>query len=248
MHSEQYDDVLRILTLVNEEQRMGFTRNPGRTAGLLYLLGSVPGFFALLYVPGKLFVHGDPIATAHNIAAHELLFRWGIFGSLICQAVFIFVALALYQLLKGVDRRYAALMVILITVPVPIGFVNELNSVAALMLARGSSLVPVVDESQRIAWMRFFLDLRGAGYDLAGIFWGLWLFPLGLLVYRSGFIPKLLGILLMAGCFAYLANSFTSLVLPSFADAVARWMDPVQLVEMVFMLWLLIRGAVPKSV
>jgi hypothetical protein len=210
-------------------------------------MGSIPGFFALLYVPSKLFVRGNPVATAHNIAAHELLFRGGIFASLIGQASFIIVALALYQLLKGVDRRYAASMVILITVPVPIAFVNELNSFAALLLARGSNLLSVVDESQRIAWMRFFLDLRGAGYDLAGIFWGLWLFPLGLLVYRSGFIPKLLGILLIAGCFAYLANSFASLVVPTLADVVARWMNPVQLVEMVFMLWLLIRGAVPPK-
>jgi len=226
---------------------MRLTRDPGRTAGVLYLLGSLPGFFALLYVPGKIFVRGNPLATAQNITAHELLFRWGIFASLIGQASFIVVALALYQLLKSVDRRYAALMVILITVPVPIAFVNELNSVAALLLARGSGLLSAVDGSQRIAWMRFFLDLRGAGYDLAGIFWGLWLLPLGLLVYRSGFIPKLLGILLMMGCFAYLANSATSLLWPAHADAVARWMNPVQLVEMVFMLWLLIKGAVPAA-
>jgi hypothetical protein len=104
----------------------------------------------------------------------------------------------------------------------------------------------VFDEPQRVALMRLFLSLRGAGFDVAGIFWGLWLFPLGLLVYRSGFIPRILGVLLMVGCFAYLANSFTSLVLPQYETAVSRWMNPIQLVEMLFMLWLLIMGAEPK--
>ena len=226
---------------------MSSTRNPGRFAGLLYLLGSIPCFFALLYVPGKLMVHGDPTATARNIAASETLYRWGILADLVGQTTFIFVALALYHLLKGVNRRHALLMLVLLLVSIPIAFLNELNSVAALTLARGPDFLSVFNEPQRIALMRLFLNLRGAGFDVAGIFWGLWLFPLGLLVYRSGFIPRILGILLMAGCFAYLANSFTALVLPQYEAAVSRWVSPIQLVEMLFMLWLLMMGAKPNS-
>jgi hypothetical protein len=225
---------------------MSFVRNPGRFAGLLYLVGSIPGFFALLYVPSKLIVRGNAAATAHNIVASETLFRLGIFADLIGQAFFIIVALALYDLLKGINRRHAVLMVILIVVPVPIAFFNEVNSVAALTLARGADFLSSFDDQQRIGLMRLFLNLRGAGFDVAEIFWGLWLFPLGLLVYRSGFIPRLLGILLMVGCFAYLANSFASLVLPQYEAAVSRWMSPIELVEMVFMLWLLVVGATPK--
>jgi hypothetical protein len=221
-------------------------RNPGRFAGLLYLLGSIPGFFGLLYVPSKLLVHGDPAATAHNIVASELLFRMGIFANLTGQTIFIFVALALYHLLKGVNRRHALLMLVLLLVSIPIAFLNELNSVAALTLARGADFLSVFDEPQRIALMRLFLNLRGAGFDVAEIFWGLWLFPLGLLVYRSGFIPRILGILLMVGCFAYLINSFTSLVLPQYETVVSRWISPIQAVEMLFMLWLLTMGAKPK--
>ncbi len=93
--------------------------------------------------------------------------------------------------------------------------------------------------------MRLFLNLRGAGFEIAEIFWGLWLFPLGLLVFRSRFIPRILGFLLMVGCFAYLANSFTSLVLPQYEATVSRWISPIQSVEMIFMLWLLIMGAKP---
>jgi hypothetical protein len=220
-------------------------RNPGRFAGFLYLIGSIPGFFALLYVPSKLFVHGNPAATAHNITAHETLFRWAIATDLTAQAFFIFVAFALYYLLKGVDKRLATLMLVLYLVSVPISFVNEINSVAALLMARGADFLAALDEQQRITWMRFFLDLRGTGFDIAGIFWGLWLFPLGLLVYRSKFIPRIIGALLMIGCFAYLGNSFASIVYPDSADAVARILNPIQLVEMIFMLWLLIRGATP---
>jgi Domain of unknown function (DUF4386) len=220
-------------------------RNPGRFAGFLYLIGSIPGFFALLYVPSKLFVHSNPAATAQNIAAHETLFRFGIFADLAGQTIFIFVALALYHLLESVDKRFALAMLVLLLVSIPIAFVNEINSMAALLMARQAVSVASFDAPQRIAWMRFFLDLRGTGFDVAGIFWGLWLFPLGLLSYRSGFIPRIIGVLLMVGCFAYLGNSFTSIVYPDSADAVARILNPIQLVEMIFMLWLLIVGATP---
>jgi Domain of unknown function (DUF4386) len=222
-------------------------RNPGRMAGLLYLIGSIPGFFALLYVPNKLFVHRDPAATAHNIATHATLFRWAIATDLLAQAFFIFVAFALYYLLKGVNKRLATLMLVLYLVSVPISFVNEINSIAALLMAQGTDLLTALDASQRVLWMRFFLDLRGTGFDIAGIFWGLWLFPLGLLSYRSGFIPRIIGALLMIGCLAYLGNSFTSLVYPEQAGAVARILNPIQLVEMIFMLWLVIMGATPPK-
>src|SRR6516165_12755633 len=106
---------------------MSFTKNPARFAGLLYLLGSIPGWFALEYVPGKLLVHGNATATANNIAAHELLFRLGIAADLIGQALFIFVALALYDLFKGVSQRHALFMLVLILVAIPIAFLNEVN-------------------------------------------------------------------------------------------------------------------------
>lgn len=222
-------------------------KNPGRCAGLLYLIGSIPGFFALLYVPGRLFVHGNLTATAHNIASHQTLFRWSIFADLLGQVIFIFVALVLYNLLRGISHRLAVMMLLLYIVSVPICFCNELNSIAALDMARGADFLGVMGEIQRLSLMRLFLNLRHAGFEIAGIFWGLWLFPMGLLVYRSGFIPRILGVLLMAGCCAYLANSFAALVYPAFEDTVDRWASPVQLVEVIFMLWLLIVGAMPRK-
>jgi hypothetical protein len=226
---------------------MSFTKNQGRFAGLLYLLASIPGVFALVYVPSKLIVHGNATATAHNIAASETLFRLGIAAELICQAGFIFVALALYDLLKGINHRHASVMVILLVVSVPIAFLNELNAIAALVLVRGADFLSLFDAPERDALAMLFVNLHGHGIDVAGIFWGLWLFPLGLLVYRSGFLPRILGVVLMVNCFAYPVNSFTSLVLPQYEAVVSRWMSPLQYGEPVFMLWLLIMGAKPKS-
>src|SRR5262249_8787318 len=122
---------------------MSINANPGRYAGLLYVLASILGFFALGYVPGKMIVHADATATASNIAASETLFRLGIAANLISQAGFIFVALALYDLLKGINRRQAMLMVILIVVAIPIAFLNEVNSIAALVLVRGADFLSI---------------------------------------------------------------------------------------------------------
>jgi hypothetical protein len=225
---------------------MNSNRNPGRFAGLLYVLISIPGIFALIYVPGKLIVDGNATATASNIAAHETLFRLGIAANLISQILFMWVALALYDLLKEVSRRQAALMLTLIVVPVPIVLLNELNAIAALILVRGADFLSNFEKPQRDSLAMLFLNLHSYGFDIAAIFWGLWLFPLGLLVYRSGFIPRLLGVLLMLNGFTFPVNSFTSLLLPQYENIVSRWMKPLSFAELLFMFWLLIMGAKPK--
>lgn len=221
--------------------------NQGRFAGLIYVLTSIPGFFALIYVPSKLIVQGSAAATANNIAASETLFRAGITADLIGQAGFIFVALALYHLLKGVNPRYALLMLILIVVSIPIAFLNELNAIAALTLVRGADFLSTFDKPQRDALAMLFLNLHGSGFDVATMFWGLWLFPLGLLVYRSGLIPRILGILLILNGFAFTVNSLTSLFLPQYERIVDRWMTPLTFGELLFMFWLLIKGVTPKA-
>jgi hypothetical protein len=195
---------------------MTFIRNPGRFAGLLYVLTSVVGFFAMGYVPDKLVVPGNSAATVNNIAVHEMLFRFGIAGQLVGQAAFIFVALALYKLLEGVNRRHASVMVILIVVSIPIAFVNELNSLAA-------------------------------GLVVAELFWGLWLFPLALLVYRSRFLPRFLGVWLALAGAAWVILSLVSILLPQYQNKVYTYTQPAVIGEIVFMLWLLIKGAKPPA-
>ena len=223
---------------------MRSTKNPGRFAGLLYVLTSIVGFFAMGYVPSKLIVHENAAATASNIAASETLFRLGIVAALIGQAAFIFVALALYDLLKGVSRRHASLMVILIVVSIPIALVNELNSIAALVLVRGES---VFEKPQRDALAMLFLNLHHHGFVVAEIFWGLWLFPLGLLVYRSRFLPRFLGVWLALAGIAWVILSLTGILMPQYQNKVDTYSQPAFIGEIVFMLWLAIKGAQPSA-
>jgi hypothetical protein len=226
---------------------MNSTKNAGRFAGLLYLLVSIPGAFALIYVPSKLIVHGNATATANNVAASEMLFRLGIAAELIGQAGFIFVALALYDLLKGVNQRHASLMVTLIVVSIPIAFLNELNAIAALVLVRGADFLSIFEKPQRDALAMLFLNLHSHGFGVAEIFWGLWLFPLGLLVYRSRFLPRFLGVWLAIGGFAYVILSLTGVLFPQYQDKVFIISQPALFGEPAFMLWLVIKGAKPPA-
>ena len=159
----------------------------------------------------------------------------------------IFVALALYRLFKGVDQNHAVLMVILGGVlPSAIYFFNALNDAAALTLARGADFLSVFEKPQRDALAMLFLRLHHQEVVAAEIFWGLWLFPLGVLAYRSRFLPRFLGVWLVINGFAYLAMSFTGLLLPQYEDMVSNIAFPAQLGELAFMLWLVIKGAKPQ--
>jgi hypothetical protein len=214
-----------------------------RIAGLWYLtLMTAP--LRLLYIPSKLFVTGDATATAANIAAHETLFRVGILSDLLTGTMTIFLLRALYRLFEPVDRSLAHLMVILGCYMVtPIYFVNTINDAAALMLVRGPDFLSVFNKAQRDALAMLFLRLHGHGVLVNEVFWGLWLFPFGLLVYRSRFLPRILGVWLMINCFAYLAQNVTGILWPQYEDTVANWSFPVMFGELAIMLWLIIMGA-----
>lgn len=227
---------------------MTSTKSTARVAGLLYLLVGITGFFNLMYVPGKLIVRGNAAATASNIIAHESLYRLGVVSNLIASTVFILLALVLYRLFEGVDRRQASLMAILVFVQVPLAFLNELNHLAALLLVRGADFLSVIDKPQRDALAMLFLNLDGQGTIVSQIFWGLWLLPFGVLVFRSGFLPRVLGVWLVINCFAYLVMSLSGLLSPQYYDLVFRIASPFLLGEVAMMLWLLIRGAKPQSV
>ena len=219
------------------------TNRTARVAGLLYMLVGLPAPFSLIYIPRTLIVPGNVTATANNILGHEMLFRAGIVSGLLSSVAFIFLVMALYRLLSGVTKTHAALMVILVVVSVAIGFLNEVNNIAALDLFRGGDFLAVFDKPQRDALGMLFLGLHRQGLVVNQIFWGLWLFPFGVLVMRSGFLPRILGLLLIVNCFAYVAASLISLLWPSYATVVSRAMLPALLGELWIMLWLLIKGA-----
>ena len=226
---------------------MSSTRNPGRVAGFLYLLLVVFAPYRLIYIPSTLFERGNATATANNIAAHELLFRLGIVSDLLCGIILIFLVLALYRLFKGVDQNLAVLMVILGgLLPATIDFVNVLNDAAALVLVRGADFLSVFEKPQREALAMLFLRLHHQEIVAAEILWGLWLFPLAILVHRSRFLPRFLGVWLIINGFAYLTMSFTGVLLPQYEDTVSNIAFPALLGEMAFMLWLVIKGAKPQ--
>jgi hypothetical protein len=224
----------------------GRSRN-ARIAGLLFIVSSALGMVRLLYIPNTLFSSDDATTRAGNIAAHELMFRFGIVSELLSAALWIFVPLALYRLLKDVDQGLAAVMVILGSLmQVPIFFMNSVADAAALMLARGGEFLAVFDRPQRDAMAMAFLRLHHQG-DLSNeIFWGLWLFPFGLLVYRSRFLPRILGVWLMIACFAWLVLSLTGMLFPAYEDRVFKLTQPVALGEMMTMLWLTVMGVQDK--
>ena len=220
-----------------------------RIAGLLYIFASLVGIVRLMYIPNKLFVDGNAAATAGNLVAHESLFRWGLVSQLAAAVLWLFVPLALYRLLEAVDRKLAALMVVLGSLMiVPLFFVNVLNDVAALLFARGTNFLRAFDGPQRDAFASFFLNLH-YHLDLANmLFWGLWLVPYGLLVYRSGFLPRVLGAWLVLACFGWLALSVTGFLFPAHTEQVYKITQPLVLGELVTMLWLVVMGAKEKRV
>ena len=124
----------------------------------------------------------------------------------------------------------------------PIYFLNTINDAAALLLARGTDFLSVFDKPQRDALVMVFLRMHGQGILANEVFWGLWLFPFGLLVYRSRFLPRILGVWLMLNCFAYLATSVTGILWPQYEQRVSNWVFPVMFSELAIMLWLIIMG------
>ncbi len=213
-----------------------------RVAGILYLLVIVFGMFAELYVSLRLIVPGDPTTTASNIMASEFLFRMGFMSGLFHHTCFLLLVLAFYKLLKPVNKNYAALMAIFGLSAVPIMMLNMLNQFAALLLLSGVDYLTVFTTGQLQALALLFINFHSHGYFIAGVFSGLFLLPLGYLVFKSGNIPKVLGILLMLGCIGYLTELFVVFVFPSYEMISFLGLAVAIVAELSFTFWLLLKG------
>ena len=208
-----------------------------RFAGFLYLLVVPLGIFGSLYVPSRLIVPGDAARTADNLMASESLFRLGIVSDLLAPIVLILVVQLLYKLLQSVNKDMALVMVSFVLVGASIAMLNKLNQLAALLLLSGADYLNVFTIEQLHALALLFLRLHNQGSTIGFIFWGLWLFPLGYLVFKSGFLPRLLGDLLMIACFGYVVDSFATFL--GYMVNVGMF---AALGEVLFILWLLIKG------
>lgn len=221
-----------------------------RLAGLLYLIVVVTGIFSLAYVPSQITVHEDPHATLSNIVAAEPLFRLGIASFLIEQVAFLLLPLVLFQLFRSINHHVAVLMVALAVVSVPIALVSLVNRIDALSLLTDPYFSRTLAPAQLQAAAKLSLDAYRNGLLVTSLFWGLWLLPFGYLVFKSGFLPKLLGILLMLGCLGYMVNVFGELLVPHYSNSfVSNYAGlPAAFGEIGTCLWLLLVGARrPKS-
>jgi len=215
------------------------TVRTARMAGLAYLLQIPLGIFGVLYVPNALVVSGNLGMTASNILSHELLFRLSMVSAILCSLDTIVTAFLLYKLLKSVNRIQAISMLAFTVVVAPIAMINELNHAAVLVLLKSPDYAALFSVTQLQGLLSLFLNLHTYGIQIVGIFWGLWLFPMGYLVFKSTFIPKVIGVLLIIGCLAYLVDFATFFTFPQFDMRLTQY---TFLGEILMVLWLLIRG------
>ena len=219
-----------------------------RIAGLIYLGVVLTGFFSLMYVPSKL-VSENALLTYQNIATSESLFRLGIISGLLCYTFFLFLPLVLYKLLKPVNEHYAKVMVLLVVMSVPIFFLNVQNKFTVLSLVSGRNNQFGFSAEQIQSQVMLYLGQDDNGMRIVHIFSGLWLFPFGYLVFKSGFLPKILGVLLMLGCFGYLINFVGHTLFHNYSKfGISSYISlPASIGEIGTCLWLLIVGVKDKK-
>jgi len=215
-----------------------------RFAGLLYLILVIGGIVNLLYIPSQLIDSKDASITLENIKDSELLFRYGIVSGVITFLTFIILPLVLYKLLNKVNKSHATLMVIFALISVPISFINILNKFSILTLISKKTYLLTMSNIELQTQVMLHLDYYNNGNQIAQIFWGLWLLPFGYLVYKSGFLPKILGVFLMLGCFGYLIEFFAQFLIPAYNNSIAQTIVgiPSPIGEIGICLWLLIMG------
>lgn len=224
------------------ENEIAKRKSFARLTGLVDFIWIMTGIFAIFYIPSRINTTGDAATTAQNILSNEFLFRIGIVNGLISTALWVFLAMMFYRLLKSVNANQARLLVALVLVQVPTGFIMEAFNTTSLMLVKGEVLT-TTDPGGRQNLALLFLRINDYITLTLELFWGLWLFPLGILVYRSLFLPRFLGVWLIIDGFALVVLAFTSLLFPQYKDTVYMIAFPAMLGEVAFMLWLLIMGA-----
>jgi len=229
--------------MLDHSENTDSMKKTARIAGALYLIVVLTGIFHLLYVPSQLSGAGDPSVTISNIIAHETLFRLSILAGILCYTAFLLLPLPLYKLLSPTDKTHAVMMVALAAVSVPISLVNMLNKFAVLTLIKANYLTGLEPGALQ-AQISLHLEYYRNGNEVASIFWGLWLFPFGYLVFKSGFLPRVLGIFLMVGCVGYIIDFIGSFLFSTYNETIIPTLltIPGSIGEIGICLWLLIVG------
>ena len=224
------------------ETNLSSLKKTARLAGLLYLIWVITGLFSILYISPRIFVSGDAVSTAKNILSYEFLFRISIINDLISSTIGVLLVLTLYKLLKQVNEHQARLMVAFLFVTIPVAFIMEAFNLTALMILKGE-ILKSFELSQRQDIAMVFLKMNDHCTFALELFWGLWLIPLGQLIYKSKYIPSILGIFLILNGVAYIIQGILSLLFPNYRTIIAQFAMPFWILgEISITLWLLIKG------
>jgi hypothetical protein len=229
----------KLKTILEEIMKVNSPQKIARVAAFVFLSIFFLGMSTELFIRPGMIVPGDAAATVKNIAASEALFRLSLVSDLIRQALLMLLPLILYKLLKPVNKTIASLMVILYLVCVPVSMLNELNHLAVLLLSSGAGYLTAFKADQLNALVMFFIDLRKYGTFIPQIF-SFWVLLLGYLVFKSGFLPRILGILLMLGGLCYTVLAVLFFLFPYFDTTIFGVFTFIE--ESLFYLWLLIKG------
>jgi hypothetical protein len=223
---------------------MDSNKKIARMAGLWYLLFVIFGAFGTMYVDSAVYVSGDAEATAGNILASGSIFRLGLAVAIAGYVCFLLTANALYKLFKPTDSHPARLMLIFVIVGVSISILSKtVSHSAVLLLLNGSEYLSTFDASQRHALAMMFFDVNKHVEMILSVFSGLWLLPTGLLILKSGLIPKVIGMLLIVACFCWIADALVFILFPNSPEIIRTALHAVvSLAEVSFILWLLIKG------
>ncbi len=218
---------------------MKSAKSIARFAGLLYLLQIPLGVFGIIYVPKLLAVEGNLEKTCSNILAHEQTFRLSMVSAVLCALITVATAYYLYKLFKPVNQTYSKMIVVLTLLVAPITILNELNNAAVLLLLKSSDINVGFTTAQSQGLVSFFLKMHQYGLQFVNIFFGLWLFPMAVLVIRSGYVPRVIGYFLLVTCLGYLLDFSIFFLAPhcKLVFSEYTWMGEVMMVT-----WLLIKG------
>jgi hypothetical protein len=233
---------MKHLKLSDMKDKIVTLKTTARIAGLLYFLLAVAAIYGYFYVSPKIMVSGDIAATGNKMLANELLFRTSIFTDLFANILFVVVVLLLYRLFRQINEFQAKLMVGLVMAAIPIALFGGALKITALNIFKGE-VFNAFSPQQMQQLASTFLKVGNYSGQMITIFWGLWLLPLGLLVYRSVFIPRILGILLMINGAGYIISSSVFILFPDYVATVSKFVFPTYFIgEIPLIFWLLIVG------
>ncbi len=225
---------------------MNSDKKTARLAGVLYFFLVILAPYGMMFVSSKTMVWGDAAATANNLLTNQFLFRTGVASNLISEVLLILIVWVLYYLFKQLSEHQAKLMAILAIVSIPISFLGNVFKITAVKVFKGGLLESL--EPSQINEIGMLLFTMGSyTTQMVQLYWGLWLIPFALLIYKSGFIPRLFGIYLYLGGAAYLTLSFTFILFPEYRSIAFNFAMPFLFSEIAIMLWLLIKGVKVKQ-